>query len=207
VVEEIAELSARREERESALGDPADLELQLHAARTEAGELERLRDAARIAREELAEAARTAHRLVAPHLNEALARALPRVTRGRYREAMVGDDLGIRVIAPETKKVVDVERLSRGTRDQIALVERLELARLLDPTGGGAPLLLDDCFAHTDLYRLPLAVQLLAEVSEHRQVILFSDNTAVVDAVADTAADAVVIELSDPVDEQDEIAA
>jgi uncharacterized protein YhaN len=111
---------------------------------------------------------------------------------------MVADDLAIRVLVPGSGKVVDVERLSRGTRDQIALVERLELARLLDPTGGGAPLLLDDCFSHTDEHRLPLALELLAEVAEHRQVIVFTGDRGVVDAVLAVDGTAAVIELPDP---------
>jgi uncharacterized protein YhaN len=95
--------------------------------------------------------------------------------------------------------VVEVERLSRGTRDQIALVQRLELARLLDPTGGGAPLLLDDCFAHTDSYRLPFAVKLLTEVAENRQVALFTGDTHVVNAISDADPGAKLIDLPDPV--------
>ncbi len=198
VVEELAELRARIEEREAGMDDPAELELQLEQARSERARLERYRDAARMAREELAAAAREAHQRVAPHLNAALARELPRITRGRYHEAMVGDDLSIRVVAPGSGEVVDVERLSRGTRDQVALIERLELARLLDPTGGGAPLLLDDCFAHTDEHRLPLALELLAEVAEHRQVILFTSDRDVVDAVRAADGAATIIELPDP---------
>jgi uncharacterized protein YhaN len=111
---------------------------------------------------------------------------------------MVAEDLSIRVIAPGSGTPVDVERLSRGTRDQIALIERLELARLLDPTGGGAPLLLDDCFSHTDEHRLPLALELLADVAEHRQVIVFTGDRDVVDAVRALDGGAAVIELPDP---------
>jgi uncharacterized protein YhaN len=114
---------------------------------------------------------------------------------------MVGDDLTIRVVAPETGAVVDIERLSRGARDQVALIERLELARLLDPTGGGSPLLLDDCFAHTDVHRLPLAVDVLVEVAAQRQVVLFSDDPAVVVAVRSADPGAAVIQLADPVSE------
>jgi uncharacterized protein YhaN len=112
---------------------------------------------------------------------------------------MVADDLTIRVVAPETGAVVEVERLSRGTRDQIALVQRLELARLLDPTGGGAPLLLDDCFAHTDSHRLLFAVKLLSEVAEHRQVVLFTGDTHVVNAIRDGHPGAKLIDLPDPI--------
>lgn len=197
----VADLAARRDEREASLGDPADLELQLHRLRAELAEVKICRDAVHIARDELQESAREAHRRVAPHLNAALARELPRITRGRYREAMVDDDLAIRVVAPETGVIADIEQLSRGTRDQIALVQRLELARLLDPTGGGAPLLLDDCFAHTDNYRLPLVIELLADVAAQRQVILFSDDRDVVDAVQNVDPEAVTIRLPDPIEQ------
>jgi uncharacterized protein YhaN len=199
LAEDIADLAARRDEREAALGDPADLELRLHAASAQITHLELQRDAVRIARHELEAAAHEAHRRVAPYLNAALAQELPRITRGHYRQAMVADDLTIRVVAPETGAVVEVERLSRGTRDQIALVQRLELARLLDPTGGGAPLLLDDCFAHTDSHRLPFAVKLLSEVAEHRQVVLFTGDTHVVNAIRDGHPGAKLIDLPDPI--------
>jgi uncharacterized protein YhaN len=77
----------------------------------------------------------------------------------------------------------------------------MPLARLrfLGPTGGGSPLVLDDCFAHTDVHRLPLAVELLAEVAVHRQVVLFSDDPDVVAAVCSAEPAAAVIELADPV--------
>jgi hypothetical protein len=199
LIEDLAGLRARIDERETTLDDPADLELQLGEASARRSRMLLERDAARIAREELAEAARTAHRKVAPHLNAALAHVLPHITRGRYREAMVGDDLSIRVVVPGTGNVVEVERLSRGTRDQIALIERLELARLLDPMGGGTPLLLDDCFSHTDEHRLPLAIELLAHVAERRQVFVFTDARDVVTAVRSVDEAAVVVELPDPV--------
>ena len=198
-VERAAGVAARREEREASLADIADFELRLDAARREFEALDLKARAVRIARQELAAAASDAHRRVAPHLNAALRRSLPVITRGRYRDAMVADDLSIRVMAPGAPEPVEVERLSRGTRDQIALVQRLELARLMDPTGGGSPLLLDDCFAHTYLTRLPIAAGLLARVARHRQVVLFSDDPDVVAAVVDTAVDALVIQLPDPV--------
>jgi hypothetical protein len=76
VVEELGELRARIDEREAGMEDPAELELRLEHARSERARLTRYRDAARLAREELACAAREAHQRVAPHLNAALAREL-----------------------------------------------------------------------------------------------------------------------------------
>lgn len=74
----------------------------------------------------------------------------------------------------------------------------MALTDILDPTRGSTPLLLDDCFAHTDRYRLVRALALLAEQAQHRQVILFTDE-AVVEQAMETVPGAELIELPDPV--------
>lgn len=196
--ERMAELGARREERESEASDPGELELRLNGARAELDLILRESDAIKIARETLREAATATHRRVAPHLNAALEVSLPAITRGHYTKAWVDEDLSISVQADSTDRPVEVDRLSRGTQDQVALIQRLALTRVLDPTGGSTPLLLDDCFAHTDAYRLPLALQLLAEQAAHRQVILFTDDEFVVDEAFKAAPDAALIALPDP---------
>jgi uncharacterized protein YhaN len=94
---------------------------------------------------------------------------------------------------------VSIEQLSRGTRDQVALVQRLEIARLLDATSGDAPLLLDDPFAHFDAERLRLGAELIAEVSGRRQVILFTEDTMVMERMQEACSECTVIELPDPV--------
>ena len=194
-----ASLATRREALEEQLLDFGDIESRIDRLSREIGALALKRDAVRIARDELRNAATAAHRRVAPHLNAALAKRMPIVTRGRYRTALVEDDLSINVELSGSGRIVSVEELSRGTRDQIALVQRLELARLLDPSGGGSPLLLDDCFAHTDPLRLPLAIGLLVEVAAKRQVMLFTDDPAVVERALEADHTAQLIELPDPI--------
>ncbi|MGH2855568.1 MAG: ATP-binding protein, partial [Solirubrobacteraceae bacterium] len=193
---EIAQLETMIGEREAGLADPADLEVELAEVRGRRERIELERDAVRIAREALSEAAHDTHRRVAPHLNEALRRELPRITRGRYAEGAVGEDLAIKLYAPESGGLVPIEQLSRGTRDQVALVQRLEIARLLDPTAGSTPLLLDDPFAHFDPERL-LGAELVAEVSERRQVILFTEDPEVARRVREACASCTQIELPD----------
>jgi DNA repair exonuclease SbcCD ATPase subunit len=198
---EIAELQTVVEQREASLSDPADLEVeiaQVHARREQA---ELTRDAIHIARDALRKAAQDAHRRVAPRLNEALRRELPRITRGRYKEGTVDEDLAIKLYVPESGKLVSIEQLSRGTRDQVALVQRLEIARLLDPTAGHAPLLLDDPFAHFDAERLRLGAELIAEVAERRQVILFTESIEVMKMMQEVSSSCSLIELPDPVDQ------
>lgn len=55
-----------------------------------------------------------------------------------------------------------------------------------------------DRVSHTDEHRLPLAIELLVEASHHRQVILFTDDAVVVDAVRDLCDEAVAIDPPDP---------
>jgi DNA repair exonuclease SbcCD ATPase subunit len=199
---EIAALEPVVEQLETSLANPADLEVELAQVQARREQVELKRDAIHIAREALRKAAQDTHRRVAPHLNEALRRELPRITRGRYKEGTVDEDLAIKLYAPESRSLVSIEQLSRGTRDQVALVQRLEIARLLDPTAGQAPLLLDDPFAHFDAERLRLGAELIAEVANDRQVILFTENLEVLKRMQEACPTVSLIELADPVDQR-----
>jgi hypothetical protein len=196
---EVAELQTIVKEREAGLVAPGDLEVELAQVETRRARLELIRDAVRTARTTLQAAAQDTHRRVAPFLNEALRRELPRITRGRYADGTVDEDLAIRLYTPESGRLVSIEQLSRGTRDQVALVQRLEIARLLDATSGDAPLFLDDPFAHFDAERLRLGAELIAEVSGRRQVILFTEDAAVMERMQEACPECTVIELPDPV--------
>ena len=99
---------------------------------------------------------------------------------------------------PETGQVVSADDLSRATKDQIFLVQRLEIARLLAPTKGAAPLFLDDPFAHYDESRLGYGLEILAETAEARQVILFSDDPAIASLAAELNVECTTIELDAP---------
>jgi DNA repair exonuclease SbcCD ATPase subunit len=196
---EVAELQTVVKEREAGLVAPGDLEVELAQVEARRGRLELIRDAVRTARTTLQAAAQDTHRRVAPFLNEALRRELPCITRGRYTDGTVDEDLAIRLYTPESGRLVSIEQLSRGTRDQVALVQRLEIARLLDAASGDAPLFLDDPFAHFDAERLRLGAELIAEVSGRRQVILFTEDAALMERMREACPECTVIELPDPV--------
>jgi len=193
-----AALAARIDAREAESGDPAALEEHLALLHDRQQRMERAGQAIRIARDGLASAAREAHRAFAPHLNSALARDLPRITGGRYARATVGDTLDIMVVVPETGALVSVEALSRGTQDQIALVERLALARMLDPTTGSAPLLLDDPLGHTDPERRRQALELIAELAASRQIVLTTEDPTVAELAEQLSDDVHRIDLPGP---------
>ncbi len=184
--------------RDAESGDPAALEALIADLEPRIRTMEDARGAVQLAREELAEAASETYREFAPALRAALERYLPKITAERYAEAFVDEELGIKVRAPETGEIVGTERLSRGTQDQIFLVERLEIAQMLDRTTGGAPLLLDDPFDRFDFERLRLGLEVFNEVAQQRQVVLFSENDHVVDAVKSVCSSCKLIELPGP---------
>lgn len=177
---------------------PAELREKLEEARDAVAAIETAKEATRIARDTLLEAGREARKNFRPLLEHALSDALPLITGGRYAEVNVDDELRVSVVAPETGKREAAEALSRGTQDQIFLVERLAIAELLDQTGGIAPLLLDDPFAHFDGTRFKLGLKLLDQVAKRRQVILFSENAGIVGHARGICDSCNVLELPTP---------
>lgn len=193
-----AELETLIATKESALPDVPALKERVGLLQDCIGRIERTGGAVALARQALEEAAHETHKKFAPYLNAALQRHLPRITDGRYVNAVVDEDLQIRVQAPETGKFVSVDVLSRGTQDQIYFIQRLEIVRLLDPTTGEAPLLLDDAFTRLDANRLRLAFGVLAEVASERQVMLFTEDENMICIAKDLGIPCSVIRLPAP---------
>lgn len=181
--------------REEFTLPPTELREKLSEAESAVAAIEEAKEAIRIAREALIEAGREARKNFRPVLEEALCDHLPVITDGRYAEVEVDDELNISVIAPETGLRVAADSLSRGTQDQIFLVQRLAIANILDRSGGIAPLLLDDPFAHFDRMRLKLGLKLLCQAAKTRQVILFSEDEYLVGPAHEICSGCNVIEL------------
>ena len=174
-------LAAAVAERLRALPDVAALRERLDAADELVARLQHIDRVLRLAETELAEAAAETYRDFAPLLNASLEAGIGRLTGGRYAHAFVDEDLRIRVEAPETGAVVDLDQLSVGTQKQAYLVQRLELVRLLRPDGEALPVLLDDPFAHFDADRLERTLAWLAEAATERQIIVFATQRRVAD--------------------------
>jgi uncharacterized protein YhaN len=174
-------LAAAVAERLRALPDVAALRERLDAADELVTRLQHVDRVLRLAETELGEAAAETYRDFAPLLNASLEAGIARLTGGRYAHAFVDEDLRIRVEAPETGAVVDLDRLSVGTQKQAYLVQRLELVRLLCPGAEALPVLLDDPFAHFDADRLERTLAWLAEAAAERQIIVFATQRRVAD--------------------------
>jgi hypothetical protein len=69
---------------------------------------------------------------------------------------------------------LDVERLSGGTQEQIAILTRLAFARLFAKAGRPVPVILDDALVHTDDARIVRMFTALHRVAAEQQVIVFT---------------------------------
>ena len=84
---------------------------------------------------------------------------------------MLNDNLTLRCGSTGEPTLRDPLWRSEGTTDQLYLALRLAVAQELTPD---APLILDDAFVRFDNTRLQAALELLQEIAEEKQVILFT---------------------------------
>ena len=130
---------------------------------------------------ELGRARDEAHASIAPALQDRIRPWLPRVTNGRYLDVAVKpEDLTMQVTESGGQKRA-ADRLSHGTTEQMYLLLRVALCEVLSGGAETAPLILDDVTTQSDSARTVGMMELLHELSTEHQVILFTQEDAVVD--------------------------
>lgn len=100
---------------------------------------------------------------IAPHLR----RLFPDATIALERSYAASDVTRNGVSEP-------IDRLSMGTREQVAILARLGFARLLADRGASVPLVLDDALVFADDQRIAAMFDCLAEAARHHQVIVLT---------------------------------
>ncbi|MBI3864787.1 MAG: hypothetical protein HY290_23160, partial [Planctomycetia bacterium] len=101
------------------------------------------------------------------------ARVFSRLTCGKY--ARVWAPLGERrlIVEDDRGRAFPVQSLSRATREQLLLAVRLAVVRELSQQGISLPVILDDVLVNFDEHRARAAVDVLLELGEQGQQILF----------------------------------
>ena len=165
-----ASLQGELRAAEEAVPDVATLDESLAHTRAEIARLTAFEDALRLARDVVERRKDEAHSLFARRLEQYSADVLATITGTRYDEIRLDPaTLAIRVRVPETRAIQELSRLSAGTQDQVALVVRFAMARMVGEGMETVPLLLDDPFAFWDAERfgrcLPLLIAPLAPQS------------------------------------------
>ena len=158
----------------------AEIEEELAQAEDEVRRLLRFRQALEKARDTLREVMKTYHRNLAPALNEEVSSGISHLTAGRYKEVRIDPQkFLVNLTVPETGEIQSSDRVSLGTQEQLYLLLRLAIARLLSENGEPLPLLLDDPFVHFDQQRLENVLHLLKNLSEETQVFVFTKDESI----------------------------
>ncbi len=157
--------------RMSNLGSRAELCKQLEMKKKRISKLEETYGALTIAQETLAQARAELQRRFAPRITRRAQKLLAAMTDGRYHSVSMSDDFSIRAGAGEEETIRDAIWRSDGTIDQLYLALRLAVAEELTPK---APLVLDDVLVRFDDQRMQAAVEVLKDLGESRQIILFT---------------------------------
>ena len=101
-------------------------------------------------------------------MNDSLSGIIDQFTGGKYTHLVIGEGLEMTMLKDGRR--IPVERLSRGTLEQVYLALRMAAASAFWEED--LPVLLDDTFAYYDDGRLKNALKWLSE--NKKQVLLFS---------------------------------
>jgi uncharacterized protein YhaN len=170
---------------EANVPDVAALDEAVAAGRAQIARLEAFERAVTIARSTIEQRKDEAHRAFARRLEQYSAEVLGAITGGRYGEIRLDPaTLALRVRVPETGALEELDRLSAGTGDQVALVVRFATARMFAEGLERPPLLLDDPFAFWDAGRIARCLPLLIHSARETQTLLFTASDELADAAA-----------------------
>ena len=168
--EEIARLRGRLD----TLGDPLVLKSRLCALEAEHARVEAELEALTVALDELALADEEMQSEFSPALAKSAAAVLSRLTGGAYTELTLDRELNALVRCAGEPVLHESTFLSRGTADQLYLALRLALCGMLLGGDEPCPIVLDDALINFDDKRMGYALDYLAELAQHRQILLFS---------------------------------
>ena len=99
---------------------------------------------------------------------------MSRLTGGKYSQLSFDRELDATAKRSGDTLPHEEAFLSEGTADQLYLALRLALADLLLPQPDACPLILDDAFLTFDDQRLALALHVMTELAQTRQILLFT---------------------------------
>ena len=157
--------------RAEALGQEAPLRSRLNAVNRRIAQLEDTYAALEIAQSALSAATTELQRRFAPRISKRAQELFNKLTLGRYDRLTLSEDLSLNVSTHDEDALRASQWRSDGTVDQLYLALRLAVAEELTPD---APLILDDALVRFDDKRLSVALDILRQFAQNKQVILFT---------------------------------
>ncbi len=156
------------------LGDRAALQARLDEVETQIDRRREEYQALQLAMEVLGEANARLQERMSPALNKRAGEFFHRLTGGVYDQVSLNREFEALAARQGDVTPRRLLTLSKGTADQLYLAVRLAVCDLVLPGEDPAPLVLDDALVHFDDQRLALALDLLQELAQKRQILLFT---------------------------------
>lgn len=162
------------EGRMQALGDPLLIRADLEEKRRHHEQYTAEYEAIALAQSVLTSANTAMQNRFSPVLGEKAATIFTKLTKGKYNKVLL--DRKMIPSAQENGDILshEVFSLSQGAADQLYLAVRLAICDMVLPAENCVPILLDDALVTFDDERMAAALDLLVELSEHRQILLFT---------------------------------
>ena len=152
----------------------AESEEELERVKAELDRVESLDSTLTRAEETLRTAQEKVFRTVAPVLRDLINPWLSEVTSGRYLDVRIDVESLLVRVTEDGRRWRQAHLLSHGTAEQIYLLLRVAMARLLTRKGETCPLVLDDVTVNCDSRRRNRMLKILHGISRDQQVIVFS---------------------------------
>ena len=162
-------LEAERKDKEVQYENLKECLEELEEVGQEEKELDRKREAVLLAAEKLNQVSRLQQDKMEDDLDVRVSQIMREITGGKYTRLVVEEPLKMSVLMEDGRKV-GIDRLSRGTIEQIYFALRMAAGELLYEEE--YPVILDDTFAYYDEARLGNTLKWLA--ANRRQVLLFT---------------------------------
>ena len=170
-LKQAGESIAQNNGRMDAIGHTGAIRTKLEQVSRRINQLEQYNSAIELAQDYLYKTTLALQRRFSPRITKRTQELFSKLTGGRYQRITLGEDMGLETAATDEVTLRELRRRSDGTIDQLYLALRLAVAGELTPE---APLVLDDALVRFDDERLKQAMDILQEISEEKQIILFT---------------------------------
>ena len=168
------ELLAMAQGEMNTLGDPTALQAELQELEQQLQCRREEYDAIVMAMDALQQANASLQARMSPALNQRSSELFQRLTDGKYDQVSLTREFEALAAQHDDVTPRKLLALSKGTADQLYLAVRLAVCDLVLSGDDPAPLVLDDALVNFDDKRLALALDLLQDLAEHRQILLFT---------------------------------
>ena len=160
--------------RLQALGDADTLQAELDAKQAQRQRLQQEYEAISLAMAALSAADAEVHQQFAPALAEKTAKIFTKLTQRKYNKVLLTQELTPAAQEGSAAPALSAPLLSQGTGDQLYLALRLALCQSVLPEEKAVPIVLDDALVHFDDQRMAAALEVLLELAQNRQILLFT---------------------------------